>query len=957
MTKKIRIILGVFLLFSQNLLITFAELDFYPPPTDNDTSGQFSVKSVNAWSLSPLLSVDNSLDFQLFSTGEVNSGTQNSDFSGNNILSWNTNFTWDYNLSWNSNSWYFINSWITTTLPNLTISEVFFRWTDEWIEISNLSTDFSWSITLSGVKTSNLQITNISISSWSSVLFGDTFANIIDRSYIARENLAFSISDSKAMDIKLIYSWVILDSFVADTGTLISISDYRSLERISSTNQINITSTDRKSNVRSSRIANPGSFLYLLPSSTWDSQWSGTQNTWYLDTWNLVCMDSGSTQILSISEIFPWNPDYWSYIELYASQAINQHVFISGSALVSAIDLDINLASGGIVLLTNDNLRFAWQNTHVLDILDLSMSWWSITIYGQSGQVLDSVYLSSFSADKSLYYLNSDWCIRRFFSSKNFSPGMDDKIYFRYMTTWENTTQIVYVWGGWGSCTCPSCPNSPQTWSTSSVSPVLSNPFIENQIEISDIIYDPEGSDTDNEVVVLHSLSDQSIDLNQYRLQIEWQTTKKTIRWDSLLPHSTTSYKWNYQFSNSSNCILLLKDALIQDKFCYSASSSTQSSSTSVTNQIQNENKVSWYEIQITQIDFDPIGSDKENEKIWLKLISNSIQSLDLSNFKIQIQRDGKISNHSIEGVLSSNIEQFIHTNSIFPNTTNDWLDVQVSLLQDDVLFSSYTYNPNQTKSETLTWFSSPYSWLNFQITFVLPNPNWNDKWNEKLWILVSVTSGSIYSWNIDLSDKFYLQIGKSKKKLSWYLNLDTENILTWNWTLPNKAGCISLLHDNQILTTFCYEITKEGESVQSKNSILSIVSPEEMTTLWWLKFTQENWQICMSYKGQKINCKKLPSTKTSWKDKQELKLYKNYMSTIQSYLRNQWPIFYSNSQLKNYFTALGESKDYISAGQISKNIDGESLSIFEVDRYLESSQKEDELLFKNGIASFFGLE
>ena len=109
-----------------------------------------------------------------------------------------------------------------------------------------------------------------------------------------------------------------------------------------------------------------------------------------------------------------------------------------------------------------------------------------------------------------------------------------------------------------------------------------------------------------------------------------------------------------------------------------------------------------------------------------------------------------------------------------------------------------------------------------------------------------------------------------------------------------------------------------------------------------------------MTYKDQVLNCKKLPSTKTVWKDKQELKLYKNYVSTIQSYLKNQWPTFYSNSELKDYFNALAESKDYIANGKISKNMDGEDVSIFEVDRYLESNREEEDLIFKKEIASFF---
>lgn len=81
------------------------------------------------------------------------------------------------------------------------------------------------------------------------------------------------------MDIKLIYSGSILDSFTADTGTVDGISDYSSLEKIPPSNSISKTTSDRKYNVTSSRIANPGLYRALQTISTGDSHSSGAQNT------------------------------------------------------------------------------------------------------------------------------------------------------------------------------------------------------------------------------------------------------------------------------------------------------------------------------------------------------------------------------------------------------------------------------------------------------------------------------------------------------------------------------------------------------------------------------------------------------------------------------------------------------------------------------------------------------
>jgi len=71
------------------------------------------------------------------------------------------------------------------------------------------------------------------------------------------------------------------------------------------------------------------------------------------------------------------------------------------------------------------------------------------------------------------------------------------------------------------------------------------------------IIYDPDGSDVDREVVVLHSDLPYDLDLSTLRLHSQSRTTNNRI-YGILKAQDTSNFTGNYRFPNTANCVDLL---------------------------------------------------------------------------------------------------------------------------------------------------------------------------------------------------------------------------------------------------------------------------------------------------------------------------------------------------------------------------------------------------------------
>ncbi|MEI6672478.1 MAG: hypothetical protein WCL02_03875 [bacterium] len=97
------------------------------------------------------------------------------------------------------------------------MTEIYYDGTDEWIEITNIGNgNFQGNITLVGVKSTPLVLTNISFLSGESKIFGDTLAMVSGTLFIGKTGLALNIIDTEAINIQMSVSGQVQDTFTVD---------------------------------------------------------------------------------------------------------------------------------------------------------------------------------------------------------------------------------------------------------------------------------------------------------------------------------------------------------------------------------------------------------------------------------------------------------------------------------------------------------------------------------------------------------------------------------------------------------------------------------------------------------------------------------------------------------------------------------------------------------------------
>lgn len=162
------------------------------------------------------------------------------------------------------------------------------------------------------------------------------------------------------------------------------------------------------------------------------------------------------------------------------------------------------------------------------------------------------------------------------------------------------------------------------------------------------------------------------------------------------------------------------------------------------------------------------------------------------------------------------------------------------------------------------------------------------------------------------MSQGFTLHRGSTKKKLSGFVYEGQENILSGNLGLVNKATCVSLFYQEEELTKFCYRIPKEGEKIYASDRGLASLAPQDLSIMTSLQLKKIGNTLCIRYDGQSYLCKKIPAGKAAWKTTQEQKLYKGFSSLIKSYLMNDRQPLYYDTDIKQYFDLLAETKKLI---------------------------------------------
>lgn len=163
-------------------------------------------------------------------------------------------------------------------LPILIISEVFFGWNNERIEVYNAWDDFQWDLVLSGIYNGKWtrSFLNISIENWATIIFWNPGAtNVLWNIEYVVSDPTLRIGDSANFSITLYYSWALLDTFVWDANFA---NSNTSFHRIIATKEVVVTISGYSQNVSEDYLANPW-YVFLQeiepeipddPELTWD---------------------------------------------------------------------------------------------------------------------------------------------------------------------------------------------------------------------------------------------------------------------------------------------------------------------------------------------------------------------------------------------------------------------------------------------------------------------------------------------------------------------------------------------------------------------------------------------------------------------------------------------------------------------------------------------------------------
>lgn len=275
---------------------------------------------------------------------------------------WQKLTSFDQNLEWDDIEY----------LPNLFISEVFFWGTNERIEIYNEWDDFSGQITILWASASPKNF-NISIWQWKVWIIKDSWVwNIVDETMVKNSNAWFSMTDSKWINIELMYSWSIVDYFIVDESIVKNTNSKVSLHRFLDSKNIVQTKTEFVRNCFDWYFANPW-FIFNESDiiDSWDSTWDVIINTpnlkiteiyfdwddnrfeisniWDEDfVWEIVLSWNFSSQISTeikkwVSKVFANSLSMfqtWKYVELIDNEILFENGEINLDLIWSGIVLD-----------------------------------------------------------------------------------------------------------------------------------------------------------------------------------------------------------------------------------------------------------------------------------------------------------------------------------------------------------------------------------------------------------------------------------------------------------------------------------------------------------------------------------------------------------------------------------------------------------------------------------------
>ncbi len=331
----------------------------------------------------------------------------------------------------------------TQEQPNLIISEVFFGWSNEWIEIYNAWEDFLWDLTFAGVYNGwwTRSFLDVKIGNWESKIFGNSTAIAIlwDIPFLIPDK-KFQIWDSSEFEIQLLFSGEVLDEFFGDAGQL---DKNISFHKIIETREIFATTLDYSKNVDDNYLANPW-FVFFQEIESDEPDPEEPQDPTL--TWNTIQVPD-----LKITEIYFDGNDNWFEItnlwdnnfswDLILNWNLNFTISTQIQAWISKVfanSLDMFQTWKNIEIIEN-NISFANEE------IDLDLIW--------SGQILDTFFVHESRVDFLQEYETS------FEKVWNWSDWTTTYVWFndrryninrwiaanptKYFTAWENIKDVT----------------------------------------------------------------------------------------------------------------------------------------------------------------------------------------------------------------------------------------------------------------------------------------------------------------------------------------------------------------------------------------------------------------------------------------------------------------------------------------------------------------------------------
>ena len=651
--------------------------------------------------------------------------------------------------------------------PDLKITEVFYDGSSEWLEIFNIwDGDFYWDMELSwtlfrGKKTnhtySDIQIPakDFLIIANSDEMFNFSWdVNIFINTW---DYPQFSITDTKEIQISLLLSGEVMDSFYVHENRVKDWNDENmSFQKVKSKWNFVVTwayfSEDEdidRQNILPWYIATPWVFIETdskVKDASIDPNEPEEQES--MDCWDVY------QSPITVSEVFRWGNRYNPYIEFDIHDDMEWYGFeyleLTWSLIKTWIFID---------LLEEDDMHFdiedlekntkliltttAWDLTEagLITIVlqpdfELNLLGWELELYwiydwisGQGRQLLDIVKIGAWISEKSVYRTNSEHtCWEEMDNVNDFSPGFDESALKYFSVTSSYNEKIVekvkYVWWG-GGCSCPS--KEKLCWTT-----------------------------TWNDV----------------------QTGGVVWMWDIQEPHP-----------------LLLGEGTWNDSE-WQVWSGDQISPTPLYQEGQSDSW--WQDVKIVSLE------PKNPESITLQ--SFLPYDIDFTNHNYYLKSSTAMTKKYIDGIL--------YANTIDTFTKNFWFVdgwACVYLYSWDSQLDSYCYSPQkqQTQKEKSSSNSDSFNPSDYQlsITHIDYDPDGTDSGNE------TITIQSNSSKALDLS-KIKMKVNATNKKIAWTLEPNSILTLKWSFGFPNstKDGSdvvVILFYENHIFSTYTYNPNK----------------------------------------------------------------------------------------------------------------------------------------------------